>query len=190
MERMLRSGNKTVAGFIGAGLILAAAWMGLDISGEDSTDTPTPTSTTPSPAPTTATAPATTPTTVPATPTTVTSITVTPTVAQNSISGLPACTTMELPDQADLVIGDILAGGPFDYPDNDGVRFGNYEGILPDESSNYYREYTVETPGLNHRGPLRIVTGGTQATDPEVWYFTEDHYESFCEITDAESVEN
>ena len=165
MEPMLRSGNKTVAGFIGAGLILAAAWMGLDISGDDSADRPDPT---------------TTPTTAPAT----------PTAAQNSISGLPACTTMELPDQADLVIGDILAGGPFDYPDNDGVRFGNYEGILPDESGNYYREYTVETPGLNHRGPLRIVTGGTQATDPEVWYFTGDHYESFCEITDAESVEN
>ncbi|WP_290276403.1 guanyl-specific ribonuclease [Corynebacterium faecale] len=177
---MLRSGNKTVAGFIGAGLILAAAWMGFDISGDDSADTPTPTSmpttantflpgqntSTPAPEPTTA------------------------SPGQNTISGLPTCTTLELPNQADLVIGDILAGGPFDYPDNDGVRFGNYEGILPDESNNYYREYTVETPGLNHRGPLRIVTGGTQATDPEVWYFTEDHYESFCEITDAESVEN
>lgn len=183
MERMLRSGNKTVAGFIGAGLILAAAWMGFDISGDDSADTPTPTSmpttantflpgqntSTPAPEPTTAT---------------------TASPGQNTISGLPTCTTLELPNQADLVIGDILAGGPFDYPDNDGVRFGNYEGILPDESNNYYREYTVETPGLNHRGPLRIVTGGTQATDPEVWYFTEDHYESFCEITDAESVEN
>lgn len=177
MEPMLRSGNKTVAGFIGAGLILAAAWMGLDISGDDSADRPDPTTT-----PTTA--PATTATTAPATTATIIS------PGQNTISGLPSCTTMELPDQADLVIGDILAGGPFDYPDNDGVRFGNYEGILPDESGNYYREYTVETPGLNHRGPLRIVTGGTQATDPEVWYFTGDHYESFCEITDAESVEN
>lgn len=97
------------------------------------------------------------------------------------------CSMSELPQEADEVVDDILAGGPFDYPDNDGVRFGNYEGILPKESNNYYREYTVETPGLNHRGPLRIVTGGSDEQDPEVWYYTSDHYESFCAITDAES---
>ena len=76
---------------------------------------------------------------------------------------------------------DVEAGGPFEYPGKDGSTFGNYEGYLPDESRGYYREYTVETPGLDHRGARRIVTGGG-ATDPEVWYFTDDHYESFCEF--------
>lgn len=169
---MQKSGNKKVAGLIGAGLILAAAWLGIDNSSDNSSDGTSPTSTTPSPAATSSTAP-----------TTVASATA---AEQDTISDLPACSLTELPDQADLVVGDILAGGPYDYPDNDGVRFGNYEEILPDESSNYYREYTVETRGLNHRGPLRIVTGGTRETDPDVWYYTDDHYESFCEIIDAE----
>ena len=66
------------------------------------------------------------------------------------------------------------------------MRFGNYEGVLPQESRDYYREYTVETPGLNHRGTRRIVTGGGSETDPDVWYYTDDHYESFCSIPDAE----
>lgn len=104
-----------------------------------------------------------------------------------SSSGLPTCEVASLPDQADMVVDDILAGGPFEYPDRDGTRFGNYEGILPKESGNYYREYTVETPGLNHRGERRIVTGGGSKTDPDVWFYTDDHYESFCEIPDAEN---
>lgn len=95
------------------------------------------------------------------------------------------CPLDSLPPEADEVIEAIVAGGPFDYPDNDGTRFGNYEGILPEQDRNYYREYTVDTPGLSHRGPRRIVTGGPQATDPEVWYYTSDHYESFCTIPDA-----
>lgn len=96
------------------------------------------------------------------------------------------CPLLILPAEAEDVVGDILAGGPFEYPDNDGVRFGNYEGVLPKESRNYYREYTVDTPGLNHRGERRIVTGGGTETDPEVWYYTDDHYETFCLIPDAE----
>ncbi|MFC2592192.1 MAG: ribonuclease domain-containing protein, partial [Corynebacterium matruchotii] len=51
---------------------------------------------------------------------------------------------------------------------------------------NYYREYTVDTPGLNHRGKRRIVTGGGSETDPDVWLYTQDHYQSFCVIPDAE----
>ena len=96
------------------------------------------------------------------------------------------CPLESLPTETKDVVGDILAGGPFEYPDNDGVRFGNYEGVLPKESRNYYREYTVDTPGLNHRGERRIVTGGGTETDPEVWYYTDDHYETFCLIPDAE----
>ena len=99
-----------------------------------------------------------------------------------SDSGLPSCVLDSLPGQTSLVVGDILDGGPFPYPANDGTRFGNYEGVLPDEPLGYYREYTVDTPGLNHRGARRIVTGGGSETDPDVWYYTDDHYESFCEI--------
>lgn len=100
---------------------------------------------------------------------------------------LPHCGLDSLPDQAELVVEDILSGGRFTYPEHDGTHFGNYEGVLPDEQSDYYREYTVDTPGLPHRGERRIVTGGGTGTDPEVWYYSNDHYESFCEIPDAEN---
>lgn len=96
------------------------------------------------------------------------------------------CALDTLPDEADEVVSDIQVGGPFHYPDNDGTHFGNYEGLLPDQHGDFYREYTVGTPGLDHRGARRIVTGGGSETDPEVWYYTDDHYESFCEIPDAE----
>lgn len=96
------------------------------------------------------------------------------------------CAMASLPDEAEETRDDILAGGPYEYPDNDNRHFGNYEGILPSQASDFYREYTVETPGLDHRGERRIITGGGSETDPEVWYYTDDHYESFCEIPDAE----
>ncbi|AKK06600.1 guanyl-specific ribonuclease Sa [Corynebacterium mustelae] len=98
----------------------------------------------------------------------------------------PTCEVLELPVEAEDTIDDILAGGPYLYPQNDNRRFGNYEQILPKNNKNYYREYTVETPGLRHRGERRIVTGGGTETDPEVWLYTDDHYESFCLIPDAE----
>ena len=101
-------------------------------------------------------------------------------------SGLPSCPLNSLPTDADEVAHDILAGGPFDHPDEDGSHFGNYQRILPRKNSNFYREYTVETPGVGHRGARRIVVGGGSDTDPDVWYYTDDHYESFCEIPDAE----
>jgi guanyl-specific ribonuclease Sa len=94
---------------------------------------------------------------------------------------VPACTE-DLPPEADEVVEAIEAGGPYRYPRNDGVTFGNREGLLPDEGPGYYREFTVETPGLDHRGARRIVTGGPDERDPEHWYYTDDHYESFCEF--------
>ncbi|MGJ0183160.1 ribonuclease domain-containing protein [Corynebacterium glyciniphilum] len=96
------------------------------------------------------------------------------------------CSVASLPGQADEVIDSILGDGDFDHPDHDGKHFGNYEGRLPDEPGSYYREYTVSTPGLDHRGARRIVVGGGTDTDPDVWYYTADHYESFCSIPDAE----
>lgn len=107
--------------------------------------------------------------------------------ATSQKSSLAACPLNTLPKEAREVVDLIEQGGPFAHPDNDGVRFGNYEKRLPVESKNYYREYTVDTPGLNHRGARRIVTGGGSKTSPETWYYTDDHYDSFCEITEIEN---
>ena len=57
-----------------------------------------------------------------------------------------------------------------------GSVFQNREGRLPRQARGYYREYTVDTPGLDHRGARRIVTGGKP---PREYYYTDDHYESF-----------
>lgn len=100
-------------------------------------------------------------------------------------SGLPWCAS--IPGEASDTIALIHDGGPFPYPDNDDKRFGNYERLLPDEPSGYYREYTVDTPGLGHRGARRVITGGTSPID--VYYYTNDHYQSFCQITDQQIAE-
>jgi ribonuclease T1 len=101
-------------------------------------------------------------------------------------AGGDSCAVDTLPTEADDVIDAVLDGGPFDHPGDDGKHFGNYEGALPKESGSYYREYTVDTPGVHHRGARRIVVGGGSDTDPDVWYYTDDHYASFCSIPDAE----
>lgn len=72
----------------------------------------------------------------------------------------------------------IQQGGPFPYR-QDGTVFQNREGLLPDKPRGYYHEYTVDTPGLNHRGARRVVTGGNP---PAVYYYTEDHYQSFITL--------
>lgn len=78
--------------------------------------------------------------------------------------------------QIDNTIALIQRGGPFPYPHKDGTTFYNREGRLPTQSQGYYREYTVPTPGVSHRGARRIVTGGHP---PTVYYLTVDHYDSF-----------
>lgn len=78
--------------------------------------------------------------------------------------------------QIDNTLALIQQGGPFPYPQKDGTTFYNREGKLPAQSQGYYREYTVPTPGVSHRGARRIVTGGHP---PTVYYLTIDHYESF-----------
>ncbi len=80
----------------------------------------------------------------------------------------------KLPAEANDTLELIEKGGPYPYP-QDGTVFDNREGILPDQDSGYYHEYTVETPGSDDRGAKRIVTGDKEQED----YFTEDHYESF-----------
>ena len=107
-------------------------------------------------------------------------------VAQPNASGQPAerfpapptsgpRTSIALPAEALRTIALIQRGGPYPYRQDDGV-FGNRERRLPQKPRGWYREYTVETPGLNHRGARRIVTGGDP---PREWYYTDDHYDSF-----------
>ncbi|QYJ04686.1 hypothetical protein KUV85_03115 [Nocardioides panacisoli] len=101
----------------------------------------------------------------------------TPATGTDPASGLPYVALATLPPEADDTLRLIDAGGPFPHPDHDDETFHNYEGILPDEPDGYYREYTVETPGLDHRGARRIVTGGDGTA-----YWTSDHYDSFSVI--------
>ena len=90
--------------------------------------------------------------------------------------GAPATATQPgLPPEAVATLQLIQQGGPFPHR-QDGTVFQNREGLLPQRARGYYREYTVRTPGLSHRGARRIVTGGNP---PEVYYYTEDHYRSF-----------
>lgn len=84
---------------------------------------------------------------------------------------LPAFLTKEAHDTIAL----IQRNGPFPHR-QDGTVFGNREKLLPQRPRGYYREFTVRTPGLDHRGARRIVTGGDP---PDIWYYTDDHYESF-----------
>lgn len=80
-----------------------------------------------------------------------------------------------LPAEARRTIALVQRGGPFQYRQDGGV-FSNREGHLPRQSRGWYREYTVDTPGLSHRGARRIITGGQP---PREWYYTDDHYDSF-----------
>ena len=85
-----------------------------------------------------------------------------------------------IPTDQRAAIGEVLrlidAGGPFPY-EEDGAVFSNREGLLPDQPSGYYHEYTVETPGSPDRGARRLVTG----EGGEI-YYTSDHYGSFVKI--------
>lgn len=81
-----------------------------------------------------------------------------------------------LPAEAQRTLVAIRAGGPFPHA-QDGRTFANREHRLPIRARGYYREYTVETPGLQGRGPKRIVAG----RGGELFY-TDDHYRSFRRI--------
>ena len=87
----------------------------------------------------------------------------------NSDSGLPGF----LPVEARQTIALIQRGGPFPHR-QDGSTFGNREQQLPQRPRGYYREYTVDTPGLGDRGPRRIVAGRGGEL-----YYTPDHYVTF-----------
>lgn len=101
---------------------------------------------------------------------------------------IPTCALSELPDQATDTAEAIVSGGPFAHPRNDGVVYQNRSKVLPQRARGVYREFTVKTPGSKTRGTRRIVTdgnpkSGAPTTSPSAWYYTGDHYNTFCAIT-------
>ncbi len=104
----------------------------------------------------------------------------------------------ELPQEARETLRLIRSGGPYPH-ERDGVTFGNYEKLLPAAPRGHYREYTVTTPGVRHRGARRIVVGCerqrqaspppgllrlVQCRDGGEFYYTADHYRTFRRIVE------
>jgi guanyl-specific ribonuclease Sa len=98
---------------------------------------------------------------------------------------VPTCPLATLPSEALDTVRLIHAGGPFPFPRSDGVVFVNRERHLPEQSRGYYHEYTVITAGARDRSLKRIVTGGAPMTNPTQYFYTGDHYDSFCLVTGA-----
>jgi ribonuclease T1 len=99
-----------------------------------------------------------------------------PPPAAEAKAAIPEIALAELPREARETLELIRRGGPFPY-ERDGAVFGNFEKRLPSKERGYYREYTVPTPGLKHRGARRIVSGRGGEH-----YYTDDHYRSFRRI--------
>lgn len=98
-----------------------------------------------------------------------------------SQSTLETVALSALPSEAQTTHRLVLVGGPFPNQ-QDGIVFGNREKILPRTIRGYYREYTVATPGARNRGARRLVCGGKPPTNPDVCYYTDDHYSSFKQV--------
>lgn len=89
---------------------------------------------------------------------------------------LPVISPGKLPPEAIETLKVIKKGPPFPYT-KDGTTFRNRERLLPRKPDGYYRELTVKTPGISHRGARRIVVGQQGEL-----YYTDDHYQTFREI--------
>ncbi|MFD4539056.1 ribonuclease domain-containing protein [Streptomyces bauhiniae] len=100
--------------------------------------------------------------------------TVSATTADAAAASVGSICYGSLPSQAHDTLDLIDQGGPYPYS-QDGVVFQNREGVLPSQSSGYYHEYTVKTPGDSTRGARRVVTGRRTQED----YYTSDHYATF-----------
>ncbi|MBP2476995.1 ribonuclease T1 [Crossiella equi] len=88
-------------------------------------------------------------------------------------SGFKRSNLSALPAQASDTVRMIRNNGPWAYP-QDNTVFQNREKLLPLCDSGYYREYTVKTPGVSHRGARRVVKGNGNE-----YFYTADHYASF-----------
>ncbi len=62
-----------------------------------------------------------------------------------------------------------------------GDRFGNREGLLPKAQGRTYSECDIDTLGENGRGAKRLVF-----SSDGLYFYTDDHYESFTELTVTE----
>ena len=93
-----------------------------------------------------------------------------------SQSGLPVILYNDLPPEAKETIRLIENNGPFPFRQDDST-FQNREGILPRQSRDWYREFTVITPGSRDRGARRIIEG-----EDGLLFYTDDHYASFREV--------
>ena len=62
-----------------------------------------------------------------------------------------------------------------------GDRFVNYEGLLPEADGRTYTECDIDTLGAESRGAKRIVF-----SNDGLIYYTEDHYETFEQISGEE----
>lgn len=60
-----------------------------------------------------------------------------------------------------------------------GDRFGNYEEILPTKKGRQYYEADIDTDGAKSRGAKRLIFN----TDDDLYFYTDDHYETFTELT-------
>ena len=58
-----------------------------------------------------------------------------------------------------------------------GDRFGNREGLLPTASGRQYTECDIDTLGASSRGAKRLVF-----SNDGLYFYTDDHYESFTEV--------
>ncbi len=65
-----------------------------------------------------------------------------------------------------------------------GDTFGNREGLLPKEKGRTYTECDLDTDGEKSRGAKRLVFSGDG-----LYFYTEDHYESFDQVVVTESYE-
>ncbi|MEW1632858.1 ribonuclease domain-containing protein [Streptomyces sp. NPDC093801] len=100
-----------------------------------------------------------------------------PAPAPAAVASVGSVCYSALPDEAYDTLELIDQGGPFPYS-QDGIVFQNRERVLPAQTTGYYHEYTVITPGSPTRGARRIVTGRQYQED----YYTADHYATFRRI--------
>lgn len=59
-----------------------------------------------------------------------------------------------------------------------GDRFGNREGLLPEQAGRSYTECDINTDGADSRGAERLIF-----SNDGLYFYTSDHYASFTELT-------
>lgn len=99
----------------------------------------------------------------------------------DAAGGVKPCRTESLPREVDQAVKAVQKNGPF-VRRKDGSTYRNQNRFLPVRAQGFYREYTVRTPGSNSAGARRVVTGGNPKQDPSWYFYTGDHYDTFCQL--------